>query len=394
MPSISVRRIPQFEDILCGAAVAEMILTFRGLNPVGIGDETWQRNLWDEIQALTTGEDRPTAAHVAAGYEEEFENQQCVFCGGRGWNCWASTPQALAAVLNRHLPAGQRVRVVRSLNQNVAIDALMRSIDASLPAAVLTEAGNHWVVLKGFSENKTQPPPVQVFARKLNGVYIVNPSQTQTQTRSLIAADHFVTNVFGQNDCGVEGDDDRYICIVPDTLPPVPEPGPAPGPPPAEPISGPLIEPSRIVTLAKQHAKELLENDDQPWSDPLLHAEPQMPVLVQEESSRENFYYIVPFVYKNQITSRMAIDGRSGRIREVDWIEDVGDSLPQWRSAADIERSWPGLALQKTLVWRPSAQSRSPFDPFLLLRRGDQRVYVRASDGASFESLTTNGKGR
>jgi hypothetical protein len=393
MPPLAVRRIRQVDDYLCGAAVAEMILEFRGCRPPDIDDEAWQLEIWDDIEQLTTGPQRPAGSQAAPGYLPTFEQQQCVLCGPSGLNCWGATPKALAAVLNKSLPPQQRVRVLRENDRLVAVDALIKCLEAGAPAAVLVDSGDHWVVASGFRSNKAAPPPVQVLGHALNAVYVVNPSPTVQGVRQLVPAQEFVFSLFGRNDCGVSGDDDRFIVVIPGSVVVSPPPIAVPVEVQLGPVA-PVLTAEVALNMAARHATLLLENDDQPSTDPLLRAVAQTPILVQRDDNPEEFYYVVPFVYQGQITSRMAIDGRTGRVKQVDYVEDPGESLPQWRPAEAVQKERPDLVLRKALVWRPSAQSRSLFEPFWLLTRGDQRVYVRASDGKPFDRLTTTGKGR
>lgn len=412
MPTLDVRLIRQIEDYYCGAAVAAMMLDFRQLKPVGVSDADWQDDIWNRIVAATTGPPRPAAADGAESALPDFAGQQCVFCAN-AWSCWATTPQALEAVLNSRFAADQQSSILRvQFLPDLAVAAIINAIDAGGPAAALIDDGNHWVVVRGYKADKSTPPPISIAGRNLNGVYIRDPFPG-TPSRGLMAAEEFLNQRFFPIDCGVAADDDRYVVIVPNTAlrqerrmdqrrSEDEEPG------------QPMLTPEAALTLAAVQAKKLLEEDEEPALDPLLNARPGQPVLVQRIDRRDSFFYIVPFEDQGHIVSRMAIDARTGTVKEVQWIEDASASLPRWRSAQDILAGQKGPLfpprdsgatpagsppapdtprVHPVLVWRPCRESRSMFTPFHLVTGGDQQRYLRVDDGKVFERLTSGGKG-
>jgi hypothetical protein len=299
---------------------------------------------------------------------------------------------------------------------DAAIEAMLNGIDAGSPAAALIDEGDHWVVIRGYKAGKATPPPVTVFGRNLNGVYLRDP-YPDAPARRLMAAEEFIDERFFPISCGVTADSDRYVAIV-DRAAIRREAKMVRRPPREVKRLEPFLTPEAARKAAADYAKALLAEDDEPAQDPLVNASPGEPVLVQRLDREDDYFYIVPFENGGKITSRMAIDAKAGRLKEVQWIEDLSSTLPPWRSPDEFLKRYVGdpyppraadegtsrgpspvvrretLGVHPVLVWRPCPESRSLFAPFHLLINGDQLVYVKVDDGQVFPRLTPSGKGR
>jgi hypothetical protein len=224
-----------------------------------------------------------------------------------------------------------------------------------------------------------------------------------------MAADEFVFERFGPVACGVPGDNEKYIVAVAGAA--ITEVRDMVRRPEVRHDLLPLLSPEEVQRRAVQHAKDLLEDDDEPQLDPLFRAVAGAPVLVQRLDRTDDYYFIVPFEFQGQITSRMIVDAKTGKLKEVQWIEDAQASLPPWHKPAEFVRRYQGqpiparepsarivrpenTGVHPTLVWQPCPESRSPFAPFALMTVGDERVYQKVDDGTVFRRLSNTGKGR
>ena len=410
---LNVRHIPQFRDYLCGAAVAQMILAFRGEQPPapGMTDEEWQLAIWSDIESETTGSNRRPESSSSPGYIPEFKRQQCVRCSGGNWNCWATTPQALAAALAARLSkATHHLKVLRVADSHEPpMEAVLESIDNGAPAAALVDSGDHWLVIKGYKAGRNTAETVPIFDRLLNGVWVCDPGDPLS--RRMITAEEFVFQRFGPTACGLQADQDRFVVLADRTA--IRE-GRMVDARPTEPELQPLLTPAAAVSAAERLAKELLEDDsDEPeWVDALSNARPGDPQLVQRLDRVDDYYYVVPLVREGQITARLALDAKTGHLKEVGGIGEPGQALQPltpWQTPADFLSRVAGqllplstikrvvrpetVGIHPQFVWRPCPQSRSPLIPFSLLTIADVQIYLRV-DGKTFPNLTPVGSGR
>ena len=410
---LTVPYIEQIEDFFCGAAAAQMILNFRQVPPpepdMSITD--WQRAIWADIGARTTGPERPVEAKGAHGYIEEFEGQVCVLCGPGRWNCWATTPQALSAVLNMHVSPTHHVGIVRNRDAaEFALAAILESIDQDSPAAALIDNGGHWVVVRGYKADQATPEPISVRNRSLNGVYILDPADASAAMQRLIPATEF-EGLLSPAACAPSLDNGRFVVVVDRDVSGAPPPRDRPSR--REPAPMALLSPADIIERAVHYANGLLQEDEgEPlWEAALRDVTPGKPELVQQLDRDDTFYYVVPFARHGQITARLAINAKTGRLREVGAVEEVDKPLTPWRDAEDFFRRFEGrridsdefkdnivvkreqAVVSKTLVWRSSRQSRSLLRPFTKITIDGTEIFYRV-DGALFPELTTRGPGR
>ena len=132
---------------------------------------------------------------------------------------------------------------------------------------------------------------------------------------------------------------------------------------------------------------------------------PQRPLTVQRLDLDDDYYYIVPFTRGGVLTARLMIDARENRFVEATGIETAGQRLPPYIDPVRLlEESYgrvidlphvrkriirPGtVGLHPVLVWKPSAESSSPWLPFYQLSVGDEFVYLRV-DGRLTDRLRT-----
>ena len=407
---LPVRHIRQFDDHSCGAAVAQMILSFRGVRPPenGMSDETWQRAVWADIERLTTGPARPAAAKDCPSYIESFVRQQCVECRDC-FNCWAATPQALDAVINSSIAQPSHsvgVRRAEAGAQSEAMAAILNSIDRRAPVGALVQAGDHWLIVRGYLAGRPLPSPIEVGDRQLNAVYIRDPFELEA-TRCLIPAEEWMFEVFSPVDCGLPSDHERFVAVV-DRVALQEEAMPR------HPVRR-VLEPrspigvDEAAAAAERHVEALLEADADEWQDPLRGARAGTPILVRRLDRPPQTYYVVPLERGGQITARLALDGSTGRLKRISALEPGGLPLHPWLlprgfleanagrvfdvAGQSVRLDPAGTHVLDGLVWMPCKESRSPLVPFSIMITSGVRTYLRV-DGELFPRLTRSGPGR
>jgi hypothetical protein len=210
---IKVSRVEQIEEYYCGAAVALMILKALAVfKQPKSKNNMLQESLWEEVMALTTGPDRPDEADGVDGYIDEFAGQQCYACG-EGWNCWATTPQALKAVLNAHLTAGSAYKIARSLSEDTATEKVLDSIGRGAPVAVAVGSNSHWVVVRGYLAGDASLASVQIGAYDLNGVYVVDPGEG-VEELDMIPVEIWQDEYIERVKCGASVDRQKHVVVV------------------------------------------------------------------------------------------------------------------------------------------------------------------------------------
>ena len=211
---IDVDRVEQIEDYYCGAAVAVMILRARGKKGWQSGsDEDLQEAAWEQIMAATTGPKRPEKAADCPSYLEEFDRQQCFLCNQQCHDCWATTPQALRAMLNKNLIKKRQTRIVRDVDEVSATVAILASIDGDMPAAVAAGANSHWIVVRGYLADDPDLESSEVGGRNLNGVYVID-SLPGGDVLDMIPTESWFDEYLQTVKCGSSADHGKHVVIV------------------------------------------------------------------------------------------------------------------------------------------------------------------------------------
>ena len=396
MPTLPVPFISQTTPRFCGPAVAAMILDFLGSGPLhGPGwQAAFQQALWTTIQAGTRGPGPPSSA--CTGRDPAFPNQQAGACISGHCVFWDTTPQALTAALSYHLPSAN-YQIVRQ--RDVAFDdvvlSILNSIDNGTPAAALGNGGQHWVVVRGYRQGKQTPKPIDIGGRKINGLYI---RDSQRQYRNLMSIGWWQT-WFDEVDCGVVdsiagySDHRMLIALVRQRIGvhPMP-PGPPPPPPPTPPTPPqppPPLPVARALTIGTQIAVDLLDEDpDEGLAVALKDAKPVSAFLVTNLDKPHITYWVLRFERNGKETARMAIDGPSGDLLEVESIGVGEDAIEPWVTPPLDPAGKP-----PRLIWKASSESPTPLLPFYEVVGPDGKTTYLRADGAKFDELTT-GRGR
>lgn len=164
----------------CGPAVAQMFLEFVKVNVT-------QPDLWTDIQNNTGGSRPPDAPAT----DHDFPTQVCNDCNPGStdpnrWQCWDTTPEALSATVAARGSVGLAARYPSRFDAGV--EMLIDSLDGTpeVPAFATTYSINHWVLVKGYlrDDMTSQEAPAQDVGRfKLNGLYILDPQETDADQR-------------------------------------------------------------------------------------------------------------------------------------------------------------------------------------------------------------------
>lgn len=183
----------------CGPAVAQMFLDFVKVNVT-------QPDLWTDIQNNTGGSRPPDAPAT----DHDFPTQVCNDCNPGStdpnrWQCWDTTPEALSATVAARGSVGLAARYPSRFDAGVEmlIDSLDRTPE--VPAFATTYLINHWVLVKGYlrDDMTSQEAPVQDVGRfKLNGLYILDPQETDADERVKLVTVNGWRSKFGLIDCG------------------------------------------------------------------------------------------------------------------------------------------------------------------------------------------------
>jgi hypothetical protein len=210
---IKVTRVEQIEEYYCGVAVALMILRALGVfKQLKSQNTSLQEELWEQVMELTTGPDRPDEAEDSEGYIEEFAGQQCYPCDD-DWDCWATTPQAMKAVLNAHLKPSAKYRIARHLDEDAATERILKSIDGGSPAAVAVGATSHWVVVRGYLAGDAALDSLPIGDYDLNGVYVVDPGEG-AEDLDMIPAETWLDEFIEHVKCGSNLDHQKHVVVI------------------------------------------------------------------------------------------------------------------------------------------------------------------------------------
>jgi hypothetical protein len=139
------------------------------------------------------------------------------------------------------------------------------------------------------------------------------------------------------------------------------------------------------------------------WQTPLNRIRPGKAQLVQRLDRVDSFYYLVPILMGGDRASAMTlVDALSGA-----YLQAAALGIPGTMRILDaataltlcVNRRFmlsnnrgsllvrpEAASVHPVMVWRPCAESKSPYQPFYVVTIGGDRLYVR-SDGAVFTAL-------
>ena len=164
-----------------------------------------------------------------------------------------------------------------------------------------------------------------------------------------------------------------------------------------------MIDNDLALREAVAEARELA--DDPSWKVAFAGAVPGPATLVHDRSRRgRRDYFIVDFRIGERSTARMIVNATTGVIDEVMGIEEQGDALSGFITESEARSRIParivlddGRIIDRPaetpaieVVWEPSRESQTRFEPFYWVRWSSAELYMRV-DGSVFPKLTPPG---
>lgn len=132
------------------------------------------------------------------------------------------------------------------------------------------------------------------------------------------------------------------------------------------------------------------------YSRAMENAVADQPLLVERLDRTGEFYYIVPFNRKEKTTLLVIIDARTGEMKEASYLKEpapyprVNREEAQKILAAhlkDPKAKEEILRQNPVMVWKPSEESQSPFEPFWSIRVGGKIWYI-GQNGKVFDKVS------
>ncbi len=342
---IDTPRYTQDRYYYCGAACAQMVLDSENL---GIYVSP-QSDIYNYIHSHNT-------------------------CAG-----WYSDPQGLEDALNHYAAGAAWFHWFAPLDQDTGNNKLAYTIDRyGVPPIALIYGSAHWVVVSGVytSAQPTTAPAYDIYA-----FFVIDP----WYGTSTLGEDRYI-DIRSWNDdiytggswCGAPGSP-RYISVV------------DPDPPTRAKVSYPAIlrrrtsvfKPEEIRDMTSQFlekilaGKELTNHYSEETVKRLSVATIGTPKLVSRLDKKMDAYYTVPLMAEGQKENSMVqgavlYDAYSGQFREMSVVEDAVSiimldnkdyALQAFYKKFDLRRNGVRQLTGFELVWAPSEQSRSPYQP-------------------------------
>ncbi|RIJ71218.1 hypothetical protein D1871_14425 [Nakamurella silvestris] len=383
----------QDTDYYCGAATAQMVLEQCGAGLLG------QTGLYNDNHSHSTAE-----------------------------SGWYTAPDGLTWTMNNR--QSSKYFVLDALNTEDAISRMIAwTIHHYRVAPIAMVYGSaHWIVVRGYTASATPTSSGDV-GYTLSGFDINNPwppcpagGPPPPHTGSDVCgsggtrgvADEHISYSTWRTDymTGVTGGhwNGKFIAVCD------PEPPPTRHPDTQEPqrpsrFDGEELIDRRVAAELSIRALDTVGlTKRENWAKALSGTETGDPILVQRLDRADSFYWVVPQTRGGIATAVVNIDARFGNYQQARALPDPQGTALLVLDRTEVEELIlgrlhqltdrrgellirPGLAcISDQWVWKPCAESLSPFYPFKLITYGADRLYVR-SDGRIFHSLTTTGRG-
>ena len=160
----------QTEEYWCGPACINIVLSYWD-NPQP------QPDLWELIKANTPVKNKP------AGASSDEHTQHCEACVNGGFDCWYTTPGAMAATIN-----GFSTELTSATFQG-SHDAYRRiadsiSANSPVPAVFTTRPSLHWIVAVGVKTDDLKGS-VTWNGTHITGLYVRDPSRSYSDPDEL-----------------------------------------------------------------------------------------------------------------------------------------------------------------------------------------------------------------
>jgi hypothetical protein len=364
-------------------------------------------------------------------------NQTPLYNENHGYNTidpgpqWASPPDGLTATLVHRKPKNYNTTIALAAADSA--DAISRKIVWSihhykLAATALVSGDDHWVVVNGYDVSAI-PQASDDTSYAIHSFDVKDPWPPADEMTTPSVPPHAVGDGCGSGgQRGLSPQHVTYVEWLDSYMTGVPDgywqgkfvavcdgdqiavaPGVQPGPILSANDGNSIIP----IEVAQQAAVTglttfgLYERDE--WG-PILHGtKPGSPLLVQRLDKVDRYYYIVPFERpRGRATAFALVDATFGDYRQCGAVAAVSDFRAEQPSAVlkrSIGRTYKlpdqqgmlvvrrqGTSVHPVYVWKPCAESLSPYFPFAMLTIGQHHLYVRI-DGRVFTALHDAGPG-
>ena len=160
-----------------------------------------------------------------------------------------------------------------------------------------------------------------------------------------------------------------------------------------------IVSPVHALASAVAEAERLTPVDR--WKAAFTDAAPDAPWLVTRLDLGGEFSYLVSFRVGLVVTARVRVRANNGKVAEAIGIDDRISALPPYLTASEVlvrllttgrlPRGVQKLPkVDPFLVWQPSVQSLSIFEPFHRLSYDASTVqYVHVVSGKVYDRLTS-----
>ncbi len=337
---------------------------------------------------------------------------------------WATDPNGLATTLRNFRPAGfsNTFVVYKKATEIEGSEKIVYTLyKYGVATGTLVYGCGHWVAVLGVS---TSVEPKAGVTYSINGFWINNPwPPVPSFNNPLLAPPPPHSGTDGCGSGGNRGISNEYVVYDPDWQdtyltgcnwcgsfgyisvcdPEIPKFGKldirrrmfwAKG--------DRMISIEEASKFALRGIEEHSLGRDKGFSKALDRAQPGKSMLVQRLDLPDSYYYIVPMIRDESVTAMLRVDGLRGNFRGarvlhepvkrpfVDGKEvlkkliDRPIELGERRGKLVIRKE--AYCLYPAMVWRPCAESRSPYYPFSMITVGNTQIYI-GHDGTVYTEL-------
>ncbi|HEY0394882.1 MAG TPA: hypothetical protein VGD01_10365 [Candidatus Elarobacter sp.] len=276
--------------------------------------------------------------------------------------------------------------VSRTARAIPSCETMVRALLLKRPTAVIVFGGTHWIVV--FAAEGTGDPaggngfgidsitilnPADGFVRAIPGGTRRPPPARESFIEEHLPLTAFLDTYFHELNPDRKYSDDRNFVIVTDrsAVPTGVLRAPAQAPSDAQ----PAVTVDTIAARASNFRRSLL-------NDPSAGNAPGKPRMVRRLGGAES-YWLVPFQRPDGFADMLRLDPRGGYLGSAFGLPYTDlhcddDAIDIALAAVPIAVDGPKIEPQgkPDLVWHPSRESRSPFNPFYELAAGGWTAYV------------------
>jgi hypothetical protein len=401
--SLDVEYFSQQDSNFCGAASAQMLLHYLGMETASIEQQT----LFNEIKTFHSKDD----------FDEAL------------WP--GSSPEALMDELNTRFKKNSYELLQSYMTTDLGESltrAMIWGVHQGYPSIALMNGGAHWVVVNGY-ETDELPRSVADSSYRINAIWILDPvandgsMQERAWAHIHIPERHIPYSAWTKdpeyfspcniNDGFTQSLWNRSRLVIANTHGaariPLVENRPVE---PAPPADNEIIQTERFIdkqtaakfTISAFERFGLFKKES--LKKRLNAVQPGEPVLVKHIGRANDHYYIVPLQTQNKAVYALAcIDAMSGAYRESGFARDLegplhfqelshdeilhclGEEIELTEDEQNLKIYKEEVSTYPLLVWKQCEESPSPYLPFYLVFIGEHHIYLRM-DGKIFFNLT------